>query len=86
MRTREKVAISIPRDLLDAVERLRKRSGETRSAVFERALADYLAGAQAASESRRYVAAYRRSPESAAAQRAALASSLEALASEPWDA
>jgi len=52
MRTREKVAISIPRDLLDAVERLRKRSGETRSAVFERALADYLAGAQAAGCSR----------------------------------
>lgn len=37
-RKRDKVAVSIPSELLAQVEALRKRSGENRSAVFERAL------------------------------------------------
>lgn len=86
MRTRGKVAVTIPRDLLAEIERLGKRSGDSRSAVFERALAAYVAAAGRSQEARRYVAAYRRRPEGSAEKRAALASALEALATEPWDA
>ena len=86
MRNREKVAISIAAELLDAIERLRKRTGETRSAVFERALAQYVADAESAALSRRYVAAYRKHPESAREMREALTSAVHTIASEPWDA
>ncbi len=86
MRNRNKVAVSLPQDLLDQVERMRKGSGETRSAVFERALEAYVATADQAASARRYVAAYQRRPERTGEQRAALAAALEALAAEPWDA
>lgn len=86
MRTRGKVAVTIARDLLTEIERLRKRSGESRSAVFERALAAYLAATGRSALARRYVEAYRRRPEGKAERRAALARALEALAAEPWDA
>jgi metal-responsive CopG/Arc/MetJ family transcriptional regulator len=86
MRTREKIAITVAPHLLAQVEQLRKRSGESRSAVFERAVAAYLANASRASEARRYVDAYRNKPETAADERAALVRAFEALAAEPWDA
>jgi len=86
VRSRDKVAVSLPRTLLDAIERVRQRSGETRSAVFERALAQYVAAAGRAERERQYVAAYRRRPESTREQRAALVTALEALAAQPFDA
>jgi metal-responsive CopG/Arc/MetJ family transcriptional regulator len=86
MRIRGKVAITVAPELLAAVERIRKRTGESRSAVFERALAAYLAQGERAEESRRYVAGYRRQPERSAEQGAAMMASLTALAAEPWDA
>lgn len=86
MRRRGKVAVTIANTLLAQVERLRKDSGESRSAVFERALATYLATEQRASRTRRYVEGYRRRPERRAETREALATALTALASEAWDA
>ena len=85
-RRRDKVAVSIPRELLARVEALRKRSGENRSAVFERALSDYVAAADAGARARRYVEAYRRRPEGVQEQRAALAASRDALTDQEWDA
>lgn len=85
-RKRDKVAVSIPSELLEQVEALRKRSGENRSAVFERALSAYLASADMAARTRRYIEAYQRRPERAQEQRVALATALEALATSDWDA
>ena len=86
MRHRGKVAVTIPQELLDEVEVIRKRSGESRSAVFERALAAYIANAHRAVKARRYAEGYRRRPERKQDEREALISALEALAAEPWDA
>lgn len=86
MRNRQKVAVSVRAELLEWVERMRKRSGDSRSAVFERALTAYFAEAARSAQAASYVAAYRRRPERLAEQRAALAMAVEALATEPWDA
>jgi hypothetical protein len=73
---------------LDAcvVERERKRTGENRSAVFERALTAYLADRRRVNAERSYVDGYRHAPESAADVRVATATAMYAFASEPWDA
>jgi len=86
MRRREKVAVSIPAELLAEIERMRKTSGSSRSAVFERALSAYVVAADRSAKARQYVAAYRRRPERLGERRAALAMAMEALAAEPWDA
>lgn len=86
MRHRGKVAVTIAQGLLDEIELLRERSGESRSAVFERALAAYVATARRTAKARRYSAGYRRRPERKQEQREALVSAMEALAAEPWDA
>jgi len=86
MRSRPKVAVTIPAELLGAVDHLCKRSGATRSAVFERALSSYLTEADRVGRARRYTAGYRQRPERAGEQRAALVRALEALADQEWDA
>jgi hypothetical protein len=86
MRHHAKVAVSIPRELLAEIERMRKESGDSRSAVFERALSAYVAAADGTAKAQRYLAAYRRRPERVGEQRAALVTALEALSAEPWDA
>lgn len=86
MRKRGKVAVTIAADVLAEAERERKRTGESRSAVFERALSVYLAGQRRAAAARHYVGGYRRHPERAAEVRAAAATAMTVLAAEPWDA
>ncbi len=85
MTKRRKVAVSISSDALAAAERLRARTGESRSAVFERALHGLMAEAQGAERSRRYVNGYRRRPESRKEIAAALRAALPGLAAEAWD-
>lgn len=79
-----KVAITVSAEVLREIERLRKVTGESRSAVCERALRGFLAEREARAASRRYVDAYRRQRESAAEVRTALTMALAALALEPW--
>jgi metal-responsive CopG/Arc/MetJ family transcriptional regulator len=86
MRKRGKVAVTIAADVLAEVERERKRTGENRSAVFERALTAYLADRRRVNAERSYVDGYRHAPESAAEVRVASATAVAALATEPWDA
>jgi hypothetical protein len=86
MSAKRKVAVTVSADTLAAAERLRKDTGESRSAVFERALQGLLDAAQRADRSRRYVEAYRRAPERATEVDAALRTALVALGAEPWDA
>ena len=83
-KVRRKVAVSVSPDVLAAAERLRKHTGESRSAVFERALHGLLATVQRSERARRYVAGYRAHPERRGEVKAALATALEALAAEPW--
>lgn len=85
MTKRRKVAVSVSAETLAAVERLRERTGESRSAVFERALHGLVAQAQGAERSRRYVSGYRRRPEGRAELAVALATALMGLGAEPWD-
>ncbi len=88
MSRRRKVAISVPAVLLDEVERRRKQTGETRSAVFERALEAYLAAERHVEASRQYVAGYRRVPETRAEVQAALVTAMAGLtasiSNETW--
>ena len=84
-RTRRKVAISVSADVLAAADRLSRETGESRSAVYERAIRAYLASREHAEQSRRYVDGYRRSPESARELSTVLAASLPSFAAEPWD-
>ena len=80
------MAVSLPHVLLDEIELMSRRLGESRSAVFERALTAFCADATRASLARQYADGYRKHPESVAEIRTAVAYSLVALASEPWDA
>jgi len=84
-KVRRKVAVSLSPDVLAAAERLRKQTGESRSAVFERALNGLLAAVQRSERTGRYLEGYRRYPERGGEVKAALAAALEALAAEPWD-
>ena len=86
MRKRGKVAITVSADVLAEAERERKRTGESRSAVFERALKMYFTDQRAVEAARRYVDGYRRAPETAAEIRVATITAMSALAAEPWDA
>lgn len=60
---RAKFACSIDATLLARVERLRARSGESRSAVVSRALAKLTEQEARAVRVRRYLEAYREQPE-----------------------
>ena len=72
----EKIAISVPRELLREAERARKESGESRSAFIQRAIRTLLARRKEKDAIRRYVIGYQRVPETpeevAAAERAAV--------------
>jgi metal-responsive CopG/Arc/MetJ family transcriptional regulator len=59
-----KIAVSVPKDLLDQVEGIRRREGLTRSAVVESGLRAWVRAHRDAQRVRRYVEAYRRRPES----------------------
>ena len=60
-----KVAISVPTDLFDAVERARRSARKTRSAVVQEALRQWLRHQAELSLVRDYEAGYRRHPERA---------------------
>jgi hypothetical protein len=83
---RRKIAISVGAEVLEAAERLRRRTRESRSAVFERGLVALLSAERRAALSRQYVDGYRRAPERQPDIAAALAAATALLATEPWDA
>lgn len=81
----EKIAISLPSELLAEVERLRRETGETRSGVIRRSLEVVLGRIEREDMIREYVAGYLARPESKAEVDAATATAAEALAEEPWE-
>ena len=81
----EKIAISLPAALLRDIERVRRETGESRSAVIRRSIELMLRRAEHAEMVREYVAGYLRHREGPAEVDAAMATAAEALAEEPWE-
>jgi metal-responsive CopG/Arc/MetJ family transcriptional regulator len=82
---RAKIACSIDSRLLARVERMRASTGESRSAVINRALAKLTADELSTARTRRYVQAYRDVPDEGRALTAARRLAERALAALPWD-
>lgn len=79
-----KIAISIDERMLARVERLRKRTGETRSAFVRRALLKLLHAESHRERIARYLEAYREQPESDLDIKAARELARTALSSLQW--
>lgn len=79
-----KVAVSLPGDLYSAIERARKKSGKSRSAVMQDALRHWLRGQQQSSLIRQYESGYQRKPESQREVKAAEAAAVRLLSAEEW--
>jgi len=79
-----KVAISIPGPLYQAVERVRRASGKSRSAVIQDALRHWLEQQAHAVLVREYVAGYRRKPEGRREIKAAEAAAVRVLSTDDW--
>jgi metal-responsive CopG/Arc/MetJ family transcriptional regulator len=79
-----KVAVSIPGSLYQAVERVRKSSGKSRSGIVQDALRHWLECQAQAALVREYEAGYRRRPESRREIQAAQAAAVRLLATEEW--
>ncbi len=85
MRRAVKIAISLPAEVLDAAERERHATGETRSEFFRRAVETLLRRERERAVIERYIQSYREQPE--AAEEIAVASTLSTLGfgQEPWE-
>jgi metal-responsive CopG/Arc/MetJ family transcriptional regulator len=83
-RVATKVAVSIPNDLYREVERARKKSRKSRSAVMQDALRSWLKQEAQAVLVREYEAGYRKRPESRREVKAAEAAAVRLLAAEEW--
>jgi len=80
-----KVAISLPEDILEAVETERKARGESRSKFFRRAIERLLKQERESSAVKDYVRGYQQIPESAEEVEAAHRVGIAVLAEEPWE-
>ena len=79
-----KVAVSIPYGLYRAIERVRKVSGRSRSAIIQDALRHWLNSQAHATLVREYEAGYRREPEGRHEIKAAEAAAVRLLSTEDW--
>lgn len=79
-----KIAISLPVEVLSAVERARKKSGESRSELFRRAVEILLRHQREREMSERYVRAYEQIPETREEVESARRAASTILAGEPW--
>jgi metal-responsive CopG/Arc/MetJ family transcriptional regulator len=80
-----KIAISIPGDLMRRVERLRKKTGESRSAFIRRAIEGALAQKDHRALVARYQEGYIRHPETSGEITGADASAIELLSEVAWE-
>ncbi len=80
-----KIAISLPEDVLDAVEKEREGSGESRSEFFRRAVEALLRRQREQELSEQYIRAYQNAPESPEEVEAARRAAGSILAEEPWE-
>jgi len=80
-----KVAISLPEDMLAAVEMERQAKGESRSEFFRRAVEMRLKEERQSSAITEYVRGYQQYPDSAEEIEAAHRLGTAILAAEPWE-
>lgn len=79
-----KIAISLPEEVLTAVEREREESGESRSQIFRRAVDLLLRQRKEREMSELYMRAYQQVPETKEEVAAARRAASIILAEEPW--
>jgi metal-responsive CopG/Arc/MetJ family transcriptional regulator len=79
-----KVAVSIPAGLYQAVERVRKASGKSRSAIIQDALRHWLQQQATVALVREYEAGYRAKPEGRREIKAAEAAAVRLFSTEEW--
>jgi metal-responsive CopG/Arc/MetJ family transcriptional regulator len=79
-----KIAISLPEEVLTAVERERESSGESRSQIFRRAVELLLRQRKEQEMSEQYIRAYQQVPETEEEIDAARHAASTILAEEPW--
>lgn len=79
-----KIAISLPEEVLTAVEREREESGESRSQIFRRAVVLLLRQRKEREMSELYIRAYQKVPETKEEVDAARRAASTILAEEPW--
>ena len=79
-----KIAISVPAELYRAVEKARRTTGLSRSAVVQRALRLWLERSVHEAAMREYVAGYRARPEGPRDVKAAEAAAVRLLAGDAW--
>ena len=79
-----KIAISLPEEVLTAVEREREESGESRSQIFRRAVDLLLRQRKEREMSEKYIRAYQEMPDTKEEVTAARRAASTILAEEPW--
>ena len=79
-----KIAISLPEEVLAAVEKEREASGESRSQLFRRAVDLLLRQRKEREMSAQYIRAYQDMPETEEEVEAARRAAGSILAEEPW--
>jgi metal-responsive CopG/Arc/MetJ family transcriptional regulator len=80
-----KVTISLPGEVLDAVERERGARGETRSEFVLRAVEDYLRRERHRQDVERYIRGYQEFPEAEDEELIAWVQGTQAALAEVWD-
>ena len=83
MPTTAKIAISLPQDLLQGIERERRITGETRSQFFRRAIEALLDHNRELQE--QYVRGYKRHPETLEEMVLAESTAQYPLVENPWE-
>ncbi len=80
-----KIAISLPEEVLAAVEQARKDNGESRSEFFRRAAETLLRHQREQKMNELYIRAYQQMPETEEEVEAARRAASNILAEEPWE-
>ncbi len=83
--TSEKFAISLPRSLVNQMEKYRKSLGESRSSFIQRAIRLFMEAHARKSKIEQYVQGYSANPETQAEIEAAEAAATYLLSEEPWE-
>ena len=79
-----KIAISLPKELLQGIDTERRSSGQTRSAFFRRAVEDFLRREREGAAIDRYVLGYEGHPETDDEIALAEFTAQRALEENPW--
>jgi len=80
-----KIAISLPDEVLDAVEKERIECGMSRSEYFRRAVEEHLRREKEKDDEARYIQGYLENPETKEEMAWIVQAGIEALADLPWE-